>query len=263
MGKAPRTVDGRAGSVEQPVNTGGTGRMSTKALARPIRQGIELLPRPPATGGGTARRRGSTRDRTGLPGRDRGGWVTRPLGPETTSVSTGSVTGTGQLKGPCDSYSQGPFVHFRPRCRARAVVADPAQLWGSERFLWRTRGGSVDEPANCGGTRRMFPQALAHPPPEGIELLPRPPATGGGTARRRRSTRERTGLPGRDRDGEMTTPPGPEEKSGRSGASSVPVNRRALGTHTPEGPSPFSGLSFSHVGHVLSPHPDQMTFESP
>ena len=42
----------------------------------------------------------------------RGGWVTRLLGPEPRSVSTGSVTGTGQPKGPCDSYSQGPFTNF-------------------------------------------------------------------------------------------------------------------------------------------------------
>src|SRR4051812_24931759 len=34
-------------------------------------------------------------------------------------------------------------------------------------------------------------------------------------------------------------PPGPESMSCRPGASPVPVNRRALGTHTSEGPSPI------------------------
>jgi hypothetical protein len=36
-------------------------------------------------------------------------------------MSIGSVTGTDHLKGPCDSYSRGPFVHFRPVCRADPV----------------------------------------------------------------------------------------------------------------------------------------------
>ena len=122
MGIRPPSVEHGGGSVEQQVSFGGTEGMSAPGLARRIRQGIELLSRPPATGGGTARRRGSTRSRTGLPGSDRGGWVTRPLGPETTSVSTGSVTGTGHLKGPCDSYSQGPFAYFR-WCRGSGLKA--------------------------------------------------------------------------------------------------------------------------------------------
>ena len=181
-------------AVEQPGSLGGTEGMFAKALARGFREGIELLPRLPATGGGTARRRGSTRLRTGLRGSDRGGWVTRPLGPETTSVSTGSVTGTGHLKGPCDSYSQGPFVHFRVgwfrgslRSHLNHRMPDPGQLWGSGHFLWTTRVASVDELVNSGGTRGMFRKGLARPLPEGIELLSRPPETGGGTARRRGS----------------------------------------------------------------------------
>ena len=134
----------------------------------------------------------------------------------------------------------------------RPPIGNPAQLWGSGRFLWTTGVTSVDEAVIFGGTRRMLPKALAHPVREGIELLSRPPATGGGTARRRRSTRERTGLPGRDRGGEMTTTPGPEEKSSRSGASSVPVNRRALGTHTLEGPSPISGRPLRDIRNRLT-----------
>ena len=34
---------------------------------------------------------------------------------------------------------------------------------------------SVEQQANFGGTGSLFPIALAHPFPEGIELLPRPP----------------------------------------------------------------------------------------
>src|SRR4051812_34243 len=46
-----------------------------------------------------------------------GEW-SRRLGDEAAGTgddetSIGSVTGTGHLKGPCDSYSQGPFAYFR------------------------------------------------------------------------------------------------------------------------------------------------------
>ena len=180
--------------MEQRGSSGGTRGMFRQALAHPIREGIELLPRPPATEGGTTRRRGSTRGRTGLPGRSRGGWVTRPLGPETTSLSTGSVTGTGHLKGPGDSYSRGPFVHFWAgwfrgslRSHLNHRNLNPAQLWGSGLLLWTTGVASVDEPVSFGGTRGMFRRALAHRARRGVELLPRPPETGGGTARRRGS----------------------------------------------------------------------------
>jgi len=177
--------------------------------------------------------------------------------------SIGSVISTDHLKGPCDSYSQGPFAHFRARFSAgwfrgslrshlNHRFPNPAQLWGSGRFLWTMRVASVDDQVSFGGTRRMFRKGLAHLVREGIELLSRPPATGGGTARRRRSIRERTGLPGRDRGGEMTTTPGPEEKGSRPGASSVPVSRRALGTHTLEGPSPISGAPVREIRNRLT-----------
>ena len=155
------------------------------------------------------------------------------------------------MEGPLRLILARALRHFRVWCfrgprpsRLKHRWRNSPQLWGSGRFLWRTGTSSVDEPVNFGGTRRMFRKALARPVREGIELLSRPPATGSGTARRRRSTRERTGLPGSDRDGEMTAPPGLEKSGSRPGASSVPVNRRALGTHTLEGPSPISARGF-------------------
>jgi hypothetical protein len=185
--------------------------MSAESLARPVTPGIELLPRTPATERGTARRRGSRRWSASLLEEHRGSWVTRPPGPATMGVSTGSVTGTGHPKGPCDSYSQGPFVHFRypvligpggDSDPARSPI--PAQLWGSERFLWTTGTRSVDEPPISGGTGRMLAKGLARRVTQGIELLPRTPARERGTARRRGSTRSGTGLPGKLRGGEVT-----------------------------------------------------------
>src|SRR6478735_4199060 len=38
-----------------------------------------------------------------------------PPGPEETSSSTGSITSTGHLKGPWNSYFRGPFAHLRTR----------------------------------------------------------------------------------------------------------------------------------------------------
>lgn len=142
-------------------------------------------------------------------------------------MSVGSVTGTDHPKGPCDSYSQGPFTYFR-RCTARSTpcrpgTPNPAQLWESEPFLWIEEVASVDEPATFGGTRRMSAKGLARGVREGIELLPRPPETEGGTARRRGSTRRRTSLLGTRRGGWVTRPLGPEWTSSRSGASPVPV----------------------------------------
>ena len=64
------------------------------------------------------RDRSETKIRTAehqLAGDRRGGWVTKPPGSESKTGSIGSVTGTGQPKGPCDSYSRGPFTYFRRR----------------------------------------------------------------------------------------------------------------------------------------------------
>ena len=185
-------------------------------------------------------------------GTRRGDWMTKSLGPESTRGRSGasSVPVTGKALATHTRKGLSPFPPHASSGRVGGIAfdANPAQLRGSEHYSVDTsvdnRGTSVDRPANFSGTRSLFAKGRARPLVEGIELLPRPPATGGGTARRRRSGRERTGLPGSDRGGEMTAAPGPEEKSGRSGASSVPVTRRALGTHTLEGPSPFWGESF-------------------
>lgn len=217
MGRVLWTV-GRS-TVDDDRGRGGTSGLSAPTLAPDSRQGIELLPRTPATGSGTTRRRGSTRRSASVLEGHRGGWVTRPLGPEETSASTGSVTGTGHPKGPCDSYPQGPFTHFRrsasaaradggatgARCRPSA---DPAQLWESEPFLWTAGRRPVDDVAISGGTRRMFARTLARGVTQGIELLPRTPARGSGTARRRGSRRCGAGVPARHRGGEVTTPAG-------------------------------------------------------
>ena len=93
-------------------------------------------------------------------------------------MSIGSVTGTDHPKGPCDSYSQGPFAisgqDGSPRQPIHAPsdrrVSDAAQLWGNRAFLWMTGGRSVAERASSGGTRRMLAKALAHRDRQGIEL---------------------------------------------------------------------------------------------
>jgi hypothetical protein len=54
-------VDHSGRRCAEPTGSGGTGGMFPPGLARRSRQGIELLPRDPATESGTARRRGSTR----------------------------------------------------------------------------------------------------------------------------------------------------------------------------------------------------------
>src|SRR4051812_46191531 len=89
--------------VEEPATFGGTRRMSPQSLARPSAQGIELLPRPPATDGGTARRRGSVR--RGDPPRQPGD---EDAGTGVEGQSIGSVTSTDRPKGPWNSYFRGP-----------------------------------------------------------------------------------------------------------------------------------------------------------
>ena len=71
-------------------------------------------------------------------------------------MSIGSVTGTGHLKGPCDSYSRGPFVHFRPLRRAgpggRAHRAEERQ----SRSAVGISAFSVDgKPPICGGRGQL------------------------------------------------------------------------------------------------------------
>jgi len=109
-------VDDRGRSCGEPTSSCGTRSLSPPALAQSNRPGIELLPRTPATEGGTARRRGSERREVACR------LVAQRLGDEVAGtgeeeLSTGSVTGTGHPKGPCDSYSQGPFSVVRTqRC---------------------------------------------------------------------------------------------------------------------------------------------------
>ena len=173
--------------------------------------------------------------RTSLLGDGRGGWVTRPLGPETTSVSTGSVTGTGQLKGPCDSYSQGPFAHFRAgRSERWPAPRPPDRQSRSTVGIWAF---SVDEPGSLLWTNRpisvepeeCFAKALAHPVRRGHRTSLTPSGNGRrDSSETRVHTMNEPACWGADRGGEMTTTPGPESTSSRSGASSVPV--------TPKGP---------------------------
>lgn len=235
----------------QRTNSGGTRRMSGQALARRFPQGIELPPRPP--GDREAGRLGDEgpHDTSRLAGAWRSGWVTRPLGPQDPRASTGSVTGTGHPKGPCDSYSQGPFTHFR--------VRPPRSSRGGRVRLLHRRGSSnplnhgenssssvddgrrsVEHRANFGGTESLFAEPLARPVPEGIQLLPRTPAREDEATRRRGSRRRRASLLGTRRGGGVTVPPGPEWTRCRSGSVTSTGHRRALGTHTSEGPSPIS-----------------------
>ena len=60
---------------------------------------------------GSARRRGSARRTTSLP-EDRAGPGDEAVGTGVKAGSIGSVTSTDHPKGPCDSYSRGPFTYF-------------------------------------------------------------------------------------------------------------------------------------------------------
>ena len=224
-------VEDRGPSCGQPTNFGGTGGMFAESLARRISEGIELLPRPP--GDREAGRLGDEdpHDVHQLAGAWRSGWVTRPLGPEETSASTGSVTGTGHPKGPCDSYPQGPFT-ISGSCRAGCCrelrdpgeTLNPAQPWGKlartcgvraaicgtpGQFRWNQKNVSESSCAAVRGGHRTSPTPSGRP--------------GGGATRRRGSTRCRASLLGTHRGGKVTRPPGPEWKRCRLGASPVPV----------------------------------------
>ena len=131
-------VDGASSDCGAGADSGGTGGLSAEPLAPGPDPGIELLPRTPATGSGTARRRGSTRRSTSLLADHRGGWVTRPLGPEPTSVSTGSVTGTGHRRALVTHTHKGPSpisCSCLPRRSGRAVVEEGA-LAPVSRLRW-------------------------------------------------------------------------------------------------------------------------------
>ena len=224
--------------------------MFAAALARPIRRGIELLPRTSATEGGTPRGRGSERHE---PARRRvaqrlgdeaaGTQTSRDVRPEASPVPvTRRAIATHTRKGPspcpCQSCTV-PAAAERVRRGAERLHRNPAQLWEFEHFLWTRRCPSVDHGATSGGTRRMFATALAPPRRQGIELLPRTPATESGTARRRGSARRKPGLPGGRRGGWATKPPGPESRSSRPGASPVPVNQKGPWNSYFRGPFAF------------------------
>ena len=105
-----------ASSVEEQVTSGGTRRMFREPLARPRRRGIELSSRTPSGESGTARSRGSVRRRTSLLGTCRGGWVTKPPGPDVERCRPGAspvpvtrrALATHTRKGPSSSCTHGP-----------------------------------------------------------------------------------------------------------------------------------------------------------
>lgn len=158
--------------------------MLREPLARSPAGGIELSHALRRRGAGQLGDEGPN-DARRLAGSWRSGWVTRSLGPERKSVSTGSVTGTGHPKGPLRlilARGPSPFpgcavpsvgvgsAGLRPVQLLEPVDENPAQLWESRGDLWMTGGRSVDERAGFGGTRRMFRKALARPRRKGIEL---------------------------------------------------------------------------------------------
>ena len=189
------------------------------------RRGHRTSPRTPAGECGTARRRGSAR--WGVPPRRPGDVAS---GTRLEELSTGSVTGTGQQEGPCDSYSQGPFVLFPhparilPDVPGARVVRSRERRDQPRRLVETTRPAAVDnqrdavdnkgsccgDRVNFGGTPGMSPKPLAGGLEKGIELLPRTPEGESGTARRRRSVRR--GNPPR-RPGDGAAGAGDEELS--------------------------------------------------
>lgn len=142
-----------------------------------------------------------------------------------------------------------------PISGAFAIFLNPAQLWGSEHFLWTTNTHSVDESAISGGTTRMFAKALAPGVIRGIELLPRPPAREGGTARRRGSGRSGTGLPGKPRGGEVTTPAGTGVEERSTGSVAVPVNPKGPWNSYFQGPFTYVGTRPGRRATPLAPRP--------
>ncbi len=103
------------------------------------------------------------------------------------------------------------------------------------------RGRRCGQPTTSGGTRGMFATALVRPSRQGIELLPRPPATESGTARRRGSERHepacRSVAQRLGDEAAGTREAEPFDRSRHRHRSP----RRALATHTRKGPSPFPG----------------------
>ena len=219
-----------------------------ETLALPIRRGHRTSPTPSGKpGGGATRRRGSTRAEPacwGVPQRQ----GDEAAGTRVDEMSIGSVTGTGHPKGPCDSYSQGPFTISGPRCPEPALPRAPDRdcpiplnHGENSAVICGVRGAICGRPANFGGTRRMLAKSLARPSPRGHRTSPTPSGKpGGGTARRRGSTRWRASLLGTHRGGWVTRPPGPEWRDVDRERHQYRSTGRALGTHTFEGPSPIS-----------------------
>ena len=122
-------------------------------------------------------------------------------------------------------------------------------LWTGRAPLWRTRRARETRRETC-------PKALAEPAPDDIELLPRTPP-GERDRSERRSVRRSTSLLEGRRGSRVTRLPGSERGRDRSGASPVPINRRALVTHTHKGPSPISASTVprrTSLGAEVSRH---------
>ena len=183
-----------------------------------------------------------------------GSRVTRLPGSEREAGSVGSVTSTGQPKGPCDSYSQGPFTYFGHRlCHEGVGPGNVSTGLNWSRSLCITRSFSVDE-------RRAFLWTAGNGDPE---KFPRNScaAPGDDIERSLTSSSGRAGSLGdeglygatasllEDRCGSRVTRlPGSEGRVDRSGASPVPVE--------PKGPwDSYSRGPFTHFGAGSGPGP--------
>ncbi len=211
------------------------GKTSPKVLAEPGPEDIELLPRPPPGGRDRSERRPVRRttsvleDRCGsrvtrLPGserrRDRSGASPVPI--SRRALVTHTHKGPSPISASTVPRRLGPVHRKGPGL----CITGPS-LWMDRVILWT--------PGKC---PEKIPETLVPAPPHDIELLPRPPP--GGRDRSERRPVRRTTSVLEDRCGSRVARlPGSERRPDRSGASPVPVNRRALATHTHKGPSPI------------------------
>jgi hypothetical protein len=220
-------VDDRGASCGRATTFGGTGRMSTESLARPNRQGIELLPRPPATESGTARRRGSVRHEPACRS------VAQRLGDEAAGTRRTEVFDrkrhrTGHPEGPLRLILARALLRFRvsPSVRRPATNELPSpqrsrSTVGIGAFPVDSGVSSCGPPGVFRWNQRNVRASSCVAGSRGHRTSPTPPATESGTARRRGFVRRRTSLLGSRRGGWVTKPPGPglEERSTGSVAS--------------------------------------------